>query len=281
VLILHSSRTHSGTIFPFILKEADRLSDAFNPGIHLQLTLTTRLLLPRRQSFVGRTPEASQTRGSWRTTSTRRRPPSAQPPCCFPHGDRQGRTCNPHFGLKTSGDIFSRLKKEPKPKIQAALREVRRGGSNATTPQEHVRPTHPDRASPRDIQKAKPLLKVPQTFSSFADIVRRLRQRVSSFKAELQHRVFEQPPRQPPKAQATQAGATSRQTTTSGSPFPARLPASGTFYVDFPRTPDLSPGRPGARSIALKLNGQEERAFARGDVQAARPAGRPDHRRAR
>ena len=106
MLILHSSRTHSGTIFPFILKEADRLSDAFNPGIHLQSTLTTRLLLPRRQSFVGRTPEASQTRGSWRTTPTRRRPPSAQPPCCFPHGDRQGRTCNPHFGLKALRDNF-------------------------------------------------------------------------------------------------------------------------------------------------------------------------------
>ena len=124
----------SRKVYPFILKESDGLSDAFNPGIHLQSTLTTRLLLPRRQSFVGRTPEASQTRGSWRTTPTRRRPPSAQPPCCFPHGDRQGRTCNPHFGLKTSGDIFSRLKKESKPKIQAALREVRRGGSNATTP---------------------------------------------------------------------------------------------------------------------------------------------------
>ena len=162
-VVFHSSRSHSGTVFPFILKEADRLSDAFNPGIHLQSTLTTRLLLPRRQSFVGRTPEASQTRGSWRTTPTRRRPPSAQPPCCFPHGDR-GRTCNPHFGKKDPGTSSSATREGEEPGLLAALREVRRGGSNATTPQEHVRPTHPDRASPRDIQKAKPLLKVPQTF---------------------------------------------------------------------------------------------------------------------
>ena len=141
MLILHSSRTHSGTVYSFILKEADRLSDAFNPGIHLQSTLTTRLLLPRRQSFVGRTPEASQTRGSWRTTPTRRRPPSAQPPCCFPHGDRQGRTCNPHFGKKDPGASSSATQEGEEPGLLAALREVRRGGSNATTPQEHVRPT--------------------------------------------------------------------------------------------------------------------------------------------
>ena len=167
MLILHSSRTHPGTIFPFILKEADRLSDAFNPGIHLQSTLTTRLLLPRRQSFVGRTPEASQTRGSWRTTPTRRRPPSAQPPCCFPHGDRQGRTCNPHFGKKDPVTSSSATQEGEEPGLLAALREVRRGGSNATTPQEHVRPTHPDRASPRDIQKAKPLPKGSPDISSF------------------------------------------------------------------------------------------------------------------
>ena len=155
-------------VYPFILKESDGLSDAFNPGIHLQSTLTTRLLLPRRQSFVGRTPEASQTRGSWRTTSTRRRPPSAQPPCCFPHGDRQGRTCNPHFGKKDPGASSSATREGEEPGLLAALREVRRGGSNATTPQEHVRPTHPDRASPRDIQKAtKPLPKVSPDISSF------------------------------------------------------------------------------------------------------------------
>ena len=81
----------------------------------------------------------------------------------------------------------------------------------------------------------------PRHFIIRRKFVRRLRQRVSSFKAELQHRAFEQPP----KAQAT-----GRSNLPPTAPYPAPYPVQNdNIRLDFrsrlpERSTPTSPGHP-------------------------------------